>query len=208
MKNATVSKAKLGMALFVLSEAVFFILLILAYVFFHASPESGVKPSVALDVPFTGIFTFFLLSSSGTMWLAGLKLRQGDYAMARFWLVVTIVFGAIFLVGQGAEYMDLFSRSVTISQGLFGTTFFTLTGFHGLHVFFGLVLLTILLGVTWAPGSSDERRATISSVKSLAAQRVIAGKQSDTMETISIYWHFVDVVWVFIFSIVYLWTAS
>jgi heme/copper-type cytochrome/quinol oxidase subunit 3 len=207
MKNTIASKVKLGMAMFVLSEAVFFLMLILAYVFFHGSPESGVRPSVALDAPLTGVFTFFLLSSSATMWFAGLNLKRGNYIMLRFWLVVTIVFGAIFLIGQGTEYVHLFSRNITISQGLFGTTFFTLTGFHGLHVFFGLILLAILFGVAWAPGP-DEMLATSSPAKAAAAQRVIATKQSVTMEAISIYWHFVDVVWIFIFSIVYLWTAS
>ena len=97
---------------------------------------------------------------------------------------VTILLGAIFLFGQGMEWSALIKKNVTISSGLFGTTFFTLTGFHGFHVFVGLIMLSVLLGLALA---GDFRN-----------------QQSSAVETVSLYWHFVDAVWIVIFSIVYL----
>ncbi len=91
----------------------------------------------------------------------------------------------VFLVGQGLSSDDLIHRNVTISRDLFGTTFFTLTGFHGLHVIIGLIMLRILLGLTLF-GRAEEPRW-------------------DAMESVSLYWHFVDTVWVVIFAVVYLW---
>ena len=93
--------------------------------------------------------------------------------------------GTVFLVGQGLEYRDLLLHNVTMERSLFATTFFTLTGFHGLHVFIGLALLSVL----WALaifGGEDEPRQTAT-------------------ESISLYWHFVDIVWVVIFGVVYVW---
>ncbi|MGN6697624.1 MAG: cytochrome c oxidase subunit 3, partial [Thermomicrobiales bacterium] len=102
------------------------------------------------------------------------------------WLLVTIALGAIFIAGQAYEYHHLIDEGVTISSGLFGTTFFTLTGFHGLHVIIGLVALSILAALTFA-GDFDE------------------GNEMP-LTTAGLYWHFVDAVWVVVFSVVYLWT--
>jgi heme/copper-type cytochrome/quinol oxidase subunit 3 len=97
----------------------------------------------------------------------------------RAWLLATIVLGSVFLFGQWSEYLRLFRQSITISQDLFGTTFFTLTGFHGLHVLAGILLLGVLIAFREHP---------------------IA------LETVSLYWYFVDAVWIAIFSVVYLWS--
>lgn len=172
------------MLLFVASESVFFILLIMAYVVYHVTSPSAADASRYLDIPRTAVFTAALISSSFTMWLAGINFRAGRHGAARTWLLATIALGAAFLAGQGSEYISLITKKVTISRDLFGTTFFTLTGFHGLHVFIGLIMLSTLFGIALRPG--------------------IAGR-SEAMEGVAIYWHFVDVVWMVIFPVVYLW---
>ncbi len=179
------NRIRLAMLLFVASEAVFFILLIIAYVVYHATSPSAADPSRYLDVPKTGIFTACLIASSFTMWRAGIQFGNGRRQAALAWLFATIALGAAFLAGQGAEYASLIRENVVISRDLFGTTFFTLTGFHGLHVFIGLVLLGTLFG--------------------LELKRSVTGP-SKAVESVSIYWHFVDGVWVVIFPVVYLWS--
>ena len=176
---------KLGMILFVASESVFFLLLIGAYVTFHSTGGKGPTAANSLDPIKSGIFSICLLSSSLTLWLAEASRKKRHRAGVSFWLLATVVLGAIFLIGQGTEYAHLIHENVTISRDLFGTTFFTLTSFHGMHVFGGLLMLAVLLGLSMLGSDEDP---TFSS-----------------MEAVAIYWHFVDAVWVVIFSIVYLW---
>jgi heme/copper-type cytochrome/quinol oxidase subunit 3 len=178
------SKIRLSMLLFVASESVFFILLIIAYVVYHRTSPSASDASRYLDIPRTAVFTASLLSSSITMWRAGINFRSGRRRAASGWLLATIALGAVFLTGQGNEYASLIHQNVTISRDLFGTTFFTLTGFHGLHVFIGLIMLFTLFGIELKQG---------------------AGHRVEAVEAVSIYWHFVDVVWMVIFPTVYLW---
>jgi heme/copper-type cytochrome/quinol oxidase subunit 3 len=178
MKNRTV----LGMILFVASESIFFLLLLLAYVNFHKT--TGATAAAELDPLKTGLFSIALFASSLTLWFAEIS-RKKESALVRLWLFVTVVLGAIFLTGQGLEYARLLTRGVTISRDLFGSTFFTLTGFHGLHVLIGLILISLLLGL---------------SIFGRKHEPVLPGMQS-----VAIYWHFVDAVWVIIFSVVYLW---
>ncbi|HBY95971.1 MAG TPA: heme-copper oxidase subunit III [Chloroflexi bacterium] len=180
-----IEKNKLGMLLFIASEAVFFILLILAYIYFRGS-VTGPTAASSLDIGRTAIFTVFLLSSSPTVWLAERSLKQGEQRRLWVWLLVTVVFGAVFLLGQASEYAHLFAENITMSRNLFGTTFFTLTGFHGFHVLIGLVALAILLGFAVSGEFQESHSAAV--------------------ETVALYWHFVDVVWIVIFSVVYLWT--
>jgi heme/copper-type cytochrome/quinol oxidase subunit 3 len=176
---------KLGMALFLLSEAVFFLLLVLAYAFFHTAGSLGTTAAGALDVVKSGVFTLALLASSATLWRADGLLKTGRRRGARRWIAATILLGMIFLAGQALEYAHLLRANVTISRNLFGTTFFTLTGFHGLHVAVGLVLLLVLLALA-ACGRESEPKAP-------------------AVDCVSLYWHFVDGVWIVIFSVVYLW---
>jgi heme/copper-type cytochrome/quinol oxidase subunit 3 len=178
------NKIRLTMLLFIASESVFFILLIVAYVVYHATSPSAADASRYLDVPKTAVFTVCLISSSFTMWLAGIYFRTGRRRAALAWLLATMALGAAFLMGQGSEYVSLIRKDVIISRDLFGTTFFTLTGFHGLHVFIGLFMLGTLFGLEL------KRGVTSSSV---------------AVESVSIYWHFVDAVWMIIFPVVYLW---
>jgi heme/copper-type cytochrome/quinol oxidase subunit 3 len=123
-------RGQLGMAMFLLSEAVFFFLLILAFVYFRTAGAGNLNLEAgALD-------TAGLLASVFSMWRA----TVGD----RRWLAITIGLGVAFLIGQGIQYVLLIRDGVTISQGLFGTTFFTLAGAHGLHVLIGLVALALV----------------------------------------------------------------
>jgi heme/copper-type cytochrome/quinol oxidase subunit 3 len=178
------NKIRMAMLLFVASESVFFILLIIAYVVYHRTSPSAVDASIYLDIPRTAVFTASLISSSITMWRAGVNFRSGRRRAASRWLLATIALGAMFLAGQGSEYASLIHKNVTISRDLFGTTFFTLTGFHGLHVFIGIVMLFTLFGI-------EQRRGF--------------AHRPEAVEAVSIYWHFVDVVWMVIFPTVYLW---
>jgi heme/copper-type cytochrome/quinol oxidase subunit 3 len=178
------NKIRLAMLLFVASEAVFFILLIIAYVVYHVTAPGAADPSRYLDVPTTAVFTVCLIISSFTMRHAGILFRTGRRRPALAWLLATMALGAAFLTGQGGEYLSLIRKDVTISRDLFGTTFFTLTGFHGLHVFIGLILLGTLFGFELKRG---------------------AAAPPEAVESVSIYWHFVDAVWMIIFPVVYLW---
>jgi heme/copper-type cytochrome/quinol oxidase subunit 3 len=173
------------MLCFIASEATFFTLLILAYIYYHVVANNGPTAANSLDPVKTGIYSLFLLSSSVTIWQAGKSLERQRRNAAIGWLVATVILGGVFLFGQGQEYLHLLNSDVTISRNLFGTTFFTLTGFHGLHVFAGLVAITVLAG--------------------LGATGAFHGPRSSAVETVSLYWHFVDVVWVIIFSVIYLW---
>ena len=166
----------LGMLLFLLNEAVFFFMLIAAFLYFRGSTVATAARTLNLTA--ASIFTVCLLASSLTMWRAA---ATG----ARSWLAATLVLGAIFLYGQGTEYWALFRQNVTIGNNQFGTTFFTLTGVHGLHVLAGLILLVILLS------GRTGRSLQVS---------------GSALESIAFYWYFVDAVWLAIFGLVYLWT--
>jgi hypothetical protein len=124
------SRSKLAVSLFILSEANFFLMLIIAYVYYHAIPVGGPTAANSLDPWRTGEFSLALFASSATMWMADRSLRASRRAGHLFWLFITIALGVIFLFGQGNEYARLISSGVTWSRNLFGTTFFTLTGFH------------------------------------------------------------------------------
>ena len=183
-------KNQLGMICFISSEAIFFLLLILAFIFYQgqAAPQNDPNWPTAkssLNAGLTLFFTFFLLASSGTIWLSERALHQGKQRTGIVWLLVTVLFGAIFLGGQIYEYANLLNeKNLTLSRNLFGTTFFTMTGFHGLHVFIGVFGLAV--------------------VAFMMIIGAIKGRSSAALNTLSVYWHFVDVVWVIIFSLVYI----
>ena len=177
---------KVGMIIFLIGEAVFFGSFIFSYGYYRGrQAASGPTAGEVLDIPLTAIFTVLLLSSSLTIWLAERNQRAGNRAGVSLWLAATIALGAAFLAGQAYEWGKLFDEGITIRSGLFGTTFFTLTGFHGFHVLGGLVMLSLLL---WA-----------------SLRGWLRGRHSSALETISIYWHFVDIVWIAVFSVIYLW---
>jgi heme/copper-type cytochrome/quinol oxidase subunit 3 len=184
-RSAESQRTRLGMMLFIGSEGVFFLLLVIAYVTYHRQQGNGPTAGSSLAFGRTALFSAMLFASSATMAWASSGLHSGARRRLGAGLLATLLLGTAFLVGQGTEYAELLSKNVTISRDLFGTTFFTLTGFHGLHVLVGLVLIAGLLAFTWVG-----RRK---------------GLWPGATEAVAIYWHFVDGVWVVIFSVVYLW---
>lgn len=176
--------AKLAMSIFIVSEAVFFAFLIAAYLYYYGAVVHGPSARNSLDPPRTLIFTICLLASSGTLWLAERRLSAARKREFRMWLGATIVLGAAFIFGQAMEYLGLITKSITPARNLFGATFFTLTGFHGLHVLCGLISLSVLFVLTFLRGFGQ--------------------KEFSGVGAISMYWHFVDAVWIVIFSLVYL----
>ena len=177
-------KNKAGVITFIISEAGFFGVLILAYLFYNATLASG-PGAQELNVLKTSIFSVCLFASSFTIWRSETGHQANKPRKMKLWLAITILLGGIFIIGQGMEYWDLYRTGVTVGSDLFSTTFFTLTGFHGLHVCFGLLALLIVLGVAFS------RSYNSGDLPALGA--------------VGYYWHFVDVVWLFVFSIVYLW---
>lgn len=175
---------RLMMGFFICSESIFFLSLIAAYVLYHGA--NGTRPGDVLSVPRTGLFSLSLFTSSATLALAERAHHRRQGGQLRLWLLATIALGVIFLFGQALEWRGLIADGVTLDRDLFGTTFFTLTGFHGLHVLVGLVTLAVVAAVGFA-GELD-------------------GGDEPVLGTVSLYWHFVDAVWVVIFSIIYLWT--
>jgi cytochrome c oxidase subunit 1/cytochrome c oxidase subunit I+III len=176
--------APLAMLSFIASEATFFAMLIIAYAYYTTSPQAGPSPATSLDRARTGLFTLLLVSSSFTLWRAekdhDAHRRGGTIA----WLVATMALGAAFLGGQLSEYTQMARSGILLGTNLFATMFFTLTGFHGLHVFVGLITLGIVLALhLWGE---------------------ISGRRAYVLRTVGYYWHFVDVVWIAVFSVVYL----
>jgi cytochrome c oxidase subunit I+III len=172
-----------GIAGFIFSEATFFGALIVAFIEYRTR-SAGPGPH-DLDVPRTLVFSVFLFASSFTVWLAERRLTRDDQRGFLTWWLVTILFGVVFLGGQLTEYARMYAEGVTISRNLFTSAFFTLTGFHGLHVLVGLLALSV-----------------IAILARLGDFR--AGRRHVAVETVAIYWHFVDGVWVVVFSLVYL----
>ena len=179
-------KIRLAVLLFLVSEFVFFVFLIIAYIYSRPSEISGPSAHSSLVPWKTGIYTVFLLASSGTIYIAELALKKN---VTRFilWMSATIVLGGAFLFGEMREYAGLLAKSITISRNLFGSTYFTLTGFHAIHVTLGVLMLI--------------------TITALIATDKLREKRYTAFKAVSYYWHFVDIVWVMVFSVVYLWSA-
>jgi heme/copper-type cytochrome/quinol oxidase subunit 3 len=178
-----------GMLTFLTSEVVFFGALIVAFVEYRSRDTSGPGPH-DLAILRTAIFSVFLFASSGTILLAERSIDRTDQRGFRIWWLATIALGVAFIIGQATEYLRLYADGVTISTNLFTSSFFTLTGFHGLHVSAGLTALAVL------------------AVLALFTRNFPStGRGRTAIHAISIYWHFVDVVWLVVFSVVYLWAA-
>ncbi|MDQ4025029.1 MAG: heme-copper oxidase subunit III [Actinomycetota bacterium] len=178
--SARVPPSLLGMTLFVSSEVMFFGALFASYFLLRGTtqpwpPEGGVETTLPLPVS----LTLCLLASSATVHAGVAALERGDRDAAARWLGVTIGLGAVFLGGQAYEYSELAREDVAASSDVFSTLFFTITGFHGLHVAIGLAML--------------------------ATVRLRRGRYGEgPAEAVAYYWHFVDAVWVVILSLVYL----
>ena len=144
--------------------------------------EASVEPF--WDIPFTSGSSFILLMSSLTMVLAHKAVHEGDYRNSRVWLAATALLGSTFIAGQVYEFTAFYREGLTYTGSLFGSAFYTLTGFHGVHVTGGIIMLMSLLVLSFR-GKLNQDRA-------------------ETVELVGLYWHFVDIVWVLIFTIVYL----
>ncbi len=177
--------AKVGMLAFLLSEVAFFGTLIMTYVYFlHQSLQEALTPSQVFQLPKALIASACLFSSSGTIHYAERAIRR--QARGEFMALwgATIALGVLFLIGTALEWQDLIvNRGLTIGSGLFGTTYFTLVGFHALHVTIGLIVMSIVLALV-----SSNRMGT---------------NELTTIEVVSWYWHFVDGVWLVVFTVVY-----
>ncbi len=178
------SNAKLAMWAFLSSEALLFGALISTYLLYRGRSVSGPKPADVYDIPYTSVSSFVLLMSSLTMVLALAAIQRGDHAKLRAWLMATALLGMAFIGGQVYEFTRFVQEGLTLKTNLFGTSFFVLTGFHGAHVTGGILMLLSLFGM-----SLDGRLPT---------------ERSEVVELVGLYWHFVDVVWIVIFTVVYL----
>ncbi|HYX09585.1 MAG TPA: heme-copper oxidase subunit III [Bacteroidales bacterium] len=178
------TKNKMMMYFFVASEAFFFLALIIAYVYYSHPGGKLSDTARFLDVKKTAIFTLFLLSSSVTINVADNRLKKGNHKGMVGWMVATIILGLVFLIGQSLEYAHLFEIDITINKNVFGSAFFTLTGFHGLHVLIGLIVLSIIAYLIYKDKFNK--------------------LGTSALESASIYWHFVDAVWIVVFSVVYI----
>jgi cytochrome c oxidase subunit 3 len=177
-----VDHRKLGMWLFIASEVMFFGGLIAT--FLHYKYLLGFPETSSLDVFQVGINTLILLTSSLTV-VEGLSaIRHGRGGRMTIFLLLTILLGVAFLTGQAYEFYKLYEEGITLTSGVFGSAFFTLTGFHGLHV---------LIGVAWA---------IVVLLRGLRG--AYTAEQNMGVEVFGLYWHFVDIVWIILFTIIYL----
>jgi len=175
-----------GMALFLASESLFFVALITAFIYYHYVPDYRAHAHEALNPLRTGLYSIALFASSFTIWRAESNAASGNSARLRGWLLSTVILGGIFIAFQVIEFVNLCNRGIVISSNMFSSTFFTLVGFHGLHVLAGLAMLAVLY---------------------LLILTKLLPKPGRPLATLAIYWHFVDAVWVVIFCLVYLWGA-
>ena len=175
---------KLGMWAFLGSECLFFGALISTYLLYRGRSIQGPFPEQVYDIPYTSVSSFVLLMSSLTMVLALNAIQRGDDRRLRVWLLATALLGMTFLGGQVYEFTVFVKEGVTLSRNLFGSSFFVLTGFHGAHVTIGVLMLLVLFGMSVAGRLPTE--------------------QSERVELVGLYWHFVDIVWIVIFTVVYL----
>ena len=179
-----IDNRKLLMWLFLASECLLFGSLIAAYLLYRGQSVVGPYPEDLFDIPFTSVSAFVLLMSSVTMVLALAAIQRGDQRGLRIWLIATALLGTLFVSGQAFEFTEFNREGLSLSSNLFGTTFFVLTGFHGAHVTVGVLILLSLLV--------------------MALRGRLTQAQSLNVELAGLYWHFVDVVWIAIFTLVYL----
>jgi cytochrome c oxidase subunit 3/cytochrome o ubiquinol oxidase subunit 3 len=175
-------RGTVGMACLIVAESAIFVIFVVAYIFYMGQSLGGPTPRQVLELP---IFTTIcLLSSSFTLHWAVAALRKSNVGAFTAWLATTVALGAIFLVGTGMEWHHLiYVDGLTIRTNLFGTTFYSLVGLHATHVIVGLLMLLAAL--------------------IFALTGHVSEKHAHRMDVLSLYWHFVDAVWVVVFTVVY-----
>jgi cytochrome c oxidase subunit 3/cytochrome o ubiquinol oxidase subunit 3 len=175
-------RGRVGMFGLIAAESAIFTIFVVAYLFYLGKTVTGPTPKDVLSPPI--FYTICLLSSSLTIHAAVKQLRKGHVTSFAIWWLVTIALGGTFLYGTANEWHRLiYVDGLTISTNLFGTTYYSLVGLHGFHVIVGLISLSIIMVLT-----------LVGAVKSQHSRR---------LDVLSLYWHFVDVVWVVVFSVVY-----
>jgi cytochrome c oxidase subunit 3/cytochrome o ubiquinol oxidase subunit 3 len=176
------SRGTVGMASLIIAESAVFTIFVVAYLYYVGKSLSGPTPRQVLETPI--LFTACLLSSSLTIHLAGTALERGERgAFVALWLA-TITLGAAFLFGTGREWHRLiYEHGLTISTNLFGTTYYSLVGLHAFHVVVGLVLMAV--------------------VALFAIVGYVSREHAFRVNVIALYWHFVDAVWIVVFTVVY-----
>jgi cytochrome c oxidase subunit III len=176
------SRGRVGMFSLIAAESAIFTIFVVAYLFYLGKSVSGPTPKDVLELPIVG--TICLLSSSLTIHLAVRALGRAKVGAFGFWWLVTLALGTTFLVGTGREWHELiYNKGLTINTNLFGTTYYSLVGLHAFHVTVGLLAIALAMILT-----------LLGKVKPGHAERA---------EVFSLYWHFVDAVWVVVFTVVY-----
>jgi heme/copper-type cytochrome/quinol oxidase subunit 3 len=183
---------KLLMWAFLASDCMFFGSLIATYLIYRGRTEelikagqgSGPTPQEILDIPYTSVSAFVLLMSSLTMVLALAGIQKGNHRSFRIWTLATALLGSIFVGGQFFEFTNFYHEGLGLTTNMFGASFYTLTGFHGTHVTIGIIWLLSIFIVSLRGGVSPD--------------------QAINVEIAGLYWHFVDIVWIVIFTLVYL----
>ena len=174
-------KGTVGMACLIVAEAAIFIIFVVAYIFYIGKSLSGPTPAQVLELPIFG--TICLLSSSISVHFAVSELRKENLRNCTINLAITVLLGSIFLITTAQEWYHLIHEGLTIRTNLFGTTYYSLVGLHATHVVVGLIMLSLVLGFSLMGRVSEEH--------------------SEKLEVLSLYWHFVDAVWVVVFLVVY-----
>lgn len=178
------SNNKLAMWMFLGSECLLFGGLISTYMLYRGRTGDGPGPNQLFDIPLTSISSFVLLMSSLTMVLAVNSAKRKDDSNTKLWLVATALLGSLFVGAQVYEFTAFYQEGIGFTTSLFSSSFFTLTGFHGVHVSIGVLMLLALTA--------------------MITRNRVAGDKAEAVELVGLYWHFVDVVWVVIFTLVYL----
>lgn len=177
------SKGRVAMFCVIIAESAIFTIFVVAYIYNIGKSLYGPTPRQVLEVPIFN--SICLLSSSLTIWLAEHAIERGKIKKFTLWWALTFVLGAIFLVGTGVEWHKLiYEDGLTISTNLFGTTFYSIVGLHASHVILGLCALLLVLVLT-----------LLGHVRQEHAERV---------QVLALYWHFVDAVWIVVFTVVYI----
>jgi len=176
------SRGMVGMACLIVAESAIFIIFVVAYLFYIGKSLTGPTPRDVLEMPIFA--TICLLSSSITVHFAVHALKAGKVPRCSFWLAATVLLGGIFIGSTAYEWYDLiYHYGLTIQTNLFGTTFYSLVGLHASHVIAGLVMLGLALF--------------------FSLRGKVTSHHAERLEVLSIYWHFVDAVWVVVFTVVY-----
>jgi cytochrome c oxidase subunit 3/cytochrome o ubiquinol oxidase subunit 3 len=176
------SKGRVGMICLIIAESAIFTIFVVAYLFYLGKSLSGPTPQEVLDLPILN--SICLLGSSVTISLAMRALNQGARGAFTGWWVVTVALGGYFLWGTGLEWKHLiYDKGLSLQTNLFGTTFYSLVGLHAFHVVVGLLMLLVVLGLTLLGAVNRQHH--------------------EHLDILALYWHFVDVIWIVVFAVVY-----